>query len=193
VQPRNLATAGGNLASAVPSADLAPPLLVRDAVARIASPGGDRTIPVEALFEGPHRSALRPDEVLTHLEIPMEEGGAGEAFLKFGKRRAQVLAVVNAAARVRLNGGLIEDARIALGAVAPTPIRARTAEALLRGHRPDPELLDDAGQAAAAEARPISDMRASANFRLELCRVLVRRALERAVGRAERHGAGHDA
>ncbi|MDR7544519.1 MAG: xanthine dehydrogenase family protein subunit M [Armatimonadota bacterium] len=189
VQLRNLATAGGNLASAVPSADLAPPLLVADATARIAGPSGERTLPVEALFLGPHRSALRPDEVLTRLEIPIGAGEGGGAFLKFGKRNAQVLAVVNAAAWVRIVGGLIDDARIALGAVAPTPIRARAAEALLRGQPPAPDLLDDAGRAAAAEARPISDMRASAGFRLELCRVLVRRALERAVRRAGRPGA----
>lgn len=184
VQLRNLATVGGNLASAVPSADLAPPLLSLDAVVRIVGPSSERILPVEALFVGPHRTALHPDEVLTAVEIPPMRSGCGAAFLKFGKRSAQVLAVVNAAAWVRIQEGAIAEARIALGAVAPTPMRARSAEEVLRGRPPDPRLLDAAGDAAASEARPISDMRASADFRREICRVLVRRTLERAVQRA---------
>lgn len=184
VQLRNLATVGGNLASAVPSADLAPPLLVLEAVARIAGPGGDRAVPLDRFFVGPHRSALRHDEVLTALEIPLEDESTGAAFLKFGRRGAQVLAVVNAAAWVRMRHGVADDVRIALGAVAPTPIRARTAEDRLRGRRPSAEDLDEAASFAAAEARPISDMRASAEYRRALSRVLVRRALARAIERA---------
>jgi len=190
-QLRHLATLGGNLASAVPSADLAPPLLVMDATVRIAGPDQSRILPLEAFFVAPHRSALRPDEVLTAVEIPVAGGaeGCGAAFLKFGKRRAQVLAVVNAAAWVRVRGDVIEEARVALGAVAPTPMRARGAEALLRGQRPAPEVLAEAADAAAAETRPITDMRASAAFRRELSRVLVRRVLARA---AQRAGGGRD-
>lgn len=184
VQLRNRATIGGNLASAVPSADMAPPLLVLEAVVHITGPSGERTLPIDAFFIGPHQSALHPDEVLTSVELPALERGAGAAFVKFGKRSAQVIAVVNAAAWVRVRGRRIEDARIALGAVAPTPIRARSAEALLRGQEIQAELLERAAEAAAAESRPITDFRASQEFRRELCRVLVRRALERALNRA---------
>jgi len=185
VQLRNLATVGGNLASAVPSADLAPPLLVLDAAARISGPTGDRTIPLEQFFAGPHRSVLRPGEILTGVEVPASNGGTGAAFLKFGRRRAQVLAVVNAAAWVRLRHGVLDEVRIALGAVAPTPIRAHTAEDLLRGARPERERLDEAALLASQEAKPISDMRATAGFRREISRVLVRRVLEQAIRRAE--------
>ncbi|MDQ7842220.1 MAG: xanthine dehydrogenase family protein subunit M [Armatimonadota bacterium] len=191
VQLRNLATVGGNLASAVPSADLAPPLLVLDATARITGPAGERALPLEQFFAGPHRSVLRPGEILTGLEIPASDGGTGAAFLKFGRRSAQVLAVVNAAARVRLHRGVLDEVRIALGAVAPTPIRARSAEILLRGAPPDRERLDEAARLAAQEARPISDMRATAGFRREIAQVLVRRALEQAIRRAELEGLRH--
>lgn len=184
VQLRNRATIGGNLASAVPSADMAPPLLVLEAVAHIIGPSEERTLPLEAFFVGPHQSALRPDEVLTSVDFPMRERGTGAAFVKFGKRSAQVIAVVNVAAWVRLRGFRIEEARIALGAVAPTPIRARRAEALLRGQEIRTELLENAAQVAAAEARPITDFRGTLEFRRELCRVLVRRALEQALNRA---------
>ena len=191
VQLRNLATVGGNLASAVPSADLAPPLLVLDAVARIAGPAAARTLPLEDLFVGPHRSALRQDEVLTAVDIPLPVAGTGAAFLKFGRRRAQVLAVVNAASWVRLQQGTIAEVRIALGAAAPTPMRARAAEDLLRGQKADPDRLDAAAVVAAQETKPISDLRASADFRRQLSRVLVRRALERAVQRADREELRH--
>jgi len=191
VQLRNLATVGGNLASAVPSADLAPPLLVLDAVARIAGPAAARTLPLEDLFVGPHRSALRQDEVLTAVDIPLPVAGTGAAFLKFGRRRAQVLAVVNAASWVRLQQGIIAEVRIALGAAAPTPMRARAAEDLLRGQKADPDRLDAAAVVAAQETKPISDLRASADFRRQLSRVLVRRALERAVQRADREELRH--
>lgn len=191
VQLRNLATVGGNLASAVPSADLAPPFIVLGAVARIAAASGERAVPVEEFFVGPHRSALRRGEVLAAVDVPLSGEGSGAAFVKFGRRSAQVLAVVNAAAWVRLRQGVVEEARIALGAVAPTPLRARAAENLLRGEPPDPRRLEAAAEAAAEETRPISDMRASADFRRHLSRVLVRRALERAVQRARNGGWGH--
>ncbi|MDR7434838.1 MAG: xanthine dehydrogenase family protein subunit M [Armatimonadota bacterium] len=184
VQLRNRATIGGNLASAVPSADMAPPLLVLEATVSITGPSGEQTLPIDEFFTGPHQSALRPDEVLTSIEIPVQESGTGAAFVKFGKRSAQVIAVVNAAAWVRIRKGRIEEARIALGAVAPTPIRARGAEVLLRGQEIRADLLEDAAQAAAMEARPITDFRGTLEFRRELCRVLVRRALEQAVQRA---------
>lgn len=188
VQLRNLATVGGNLASAVPSADLAPPFLVLDAAVRIAGPAAERTLPLDEFFVGPHRSALQPDEVLTAVEVPPSGEGTGAAFLKFGRRNAQVLAVVNVAAWVRLRKGSVDDVRIALGAVAPTPMRAHAAEDRLRGQLPGARQLDEAAVLAAQETRPISDMRASADFRRDLARVLVRRALDRAVQRAEQEG-----
>jgi len=178
VQTRNLATIGGNLCSAVPSLDSAPALMVLGASLRLVSKQGERIIAIEDFFVGPRCTVRQADEVLTEIIVPMLETSCAACFLKHGRRKALSLAVVNAACALRPNAdGSIGEARIALGAVAPVPFRARRAEAVLTGRRPSVELFVQAALAAAEETSPLSDLRASAEYRHTLSEVLVRRAL----------------
>jgi len=186
VQTRNLATIGGNLSSAVPSCDSAPALYVLKARLTLISLRQQRVIPVEEFFQGPRRTVLAPAEILAWIDIPVPPDRSGSAFLKIGRRKALTLAIVNAAASVCVakDGSTVEDATISLGAVAPTPLRARKAEALLKGYMWSEELVKEAAWVASGETSPISDIRASADYRRELCKVLVRRALMHAWKRA---------
>ncbi|RME50266.1 MAG: xanthine dehydrogenase family protein subunit M, partial [Caldilineae bacterium] len=153
VQTRNMATVGGNLCSAVPSADLAPPLLVLGAQVRLAGAGGDRALPLTGFFTGPRQTVLRPAEILTEIELPLPPPRSGSSFLKLGRRNAMTLAIVNAAAFIALeeDGRTVRTARLALGAVAPTPIRATNAETLLRGRPLSDSLIEEAAAAAALQ------------------------------------------
>ncbi len=183
VQCRNLATIGGNVCSAVPSLDSAPPLLALGAKFRLQAQGRERTVPAEDFFLGPRQTVLQPGEILTEIVVPLEKGFHA-SFLRQGRRKALTLSIVNAAAGLaEAPGGEIAKVRIALGAVAPTPIRARRAEAVLLGKKPTPELLAEAAAVAVTETSPISDLRASAEYRRQLTAVLVRRALQRALAR----------
>lgn len=186
VQTRTLATLGGNLCSAVPSLDGAPPLLALAARFRLQSKGGERVVPAEQFFLGPRRTALQPGEILTEILVPLRKGFK-VSFLRMGRRKALTLSIVNVAAGVAIGeGGAIECARISLGAVAPTPIRAVRAEQVLEGQTISAELLAEAAAVAATEISPISDLRASADYRRKLSEVLVRRALEDAVAQTSR-------
>jgi CO/xanthine dehydrogenase FAD-binding subunit len=183
VQTRNMASIGGNLCSAVPSADSAPPLLVYDALVKIAGRKGDRLVALEQFFAGPKKNILKADEILVEIQVPLPSPRTGAHFLKKGRRNAMSLAVANVA--TLLSPGkdeqrTIEKARIALGAVAPVPLRARKAEALLQGAVVSDALIDQAATAAADETAPITDLRATAAYRRDVSRVLVKRALERA-------------
>ena len=182
VQTRNMATLGGNLCSAVPSADSAPPLLVYDARVKIAGSDGERLVPLEQFFVGPKKNVLRPGELLIEIQVAVPSPRTGARFLKLGRRKAMSLAVVNVAARLTLGQDhrRVENARIALGAVAPTPRRAQRAESMLQGSNVSESLIDSAARAAADEIAPISDLRATATFRRETSRVLVKRALTQA-------------
>lgn len=181
VQTRNLATIGGNLCSAVPSLDSAPSLMVLGARLRLITRGAERLVPVEKFFLGPRRTVLQPGEILAEIIVPVPGKDFGASFLKFGRRKALTLAVVNVAAGLRLKAEQeIVEARVVLGAVAPTPIRARKAEAKLLGQKASPELFMQAAAVAAGETAPISDLRASAAYRLHLSEVLVKRALNSA-------------
>jgi carbon-monoxide dehydrogenase medium subunit len=182
VQTRNLATLGGNLVSCVPSLDGAPSLLVLDAVVTVADTNRQWQMPLEELLLEPHCSALTPDELLVEIVIPAENLGKASSFLKFGRRKALTLAVVNGAASVELDaaGERFVRVAIALGAVAPTTIRARKAEAFLTGKGVDGDALAEAGRIAATEASPIDDFRASAQYRRDLVNVLAGRVLESA-------------
>lgn len=182
---RDMATLGGNVVTASPAGDLSIALLALDAVAELVSQEGMRRVPVAELFAGPRRSAVRPDELLAAFDIPAGGGRAGGDFVKLGPRQALAVSVVCAAASVTLaDGGTCGEVRIALGAVAPTPIRAREAEALLRGRRPEGPVLDQAAERAAAATSPISDIRGTAWYRRRVTPALVRRALEQAAARA---------
>ena len=181
---KNMATIGGNVCS-VPSADFPPALLVLDAKAKAVGPSGERTIPLEQFFVHVRKTALKSDELLLELQVPNQPPHTGTAFEKIGRVTADI-ALVNAAARITLGpNGLCEEARIALGAVAPTPIRAKRAENMLKGKRVDEALVEEASKTAADETKPISDVRASAEYRREVSKVLVKRALQKALERAK--------
>ena len=183
-QTRNRATIGGNLANASPAADTATPLMALGAAVEAAVADGTREVPVEQLFLGPGRTVLRDNELLTAILIPAMPIRAGSAFQRC-VRTAMDIAVVNCAAFVRLDeNGIVVDARIALGAVGPTPLRAASAENCLKGHGFSARTSEEAAECAAADARPIDDVRAGADYRREMVRVLTRRAIESAFQRA---------
>ena len=184
-QIRNMATIGGNLANASPACDLAPPLLALDAAVVIAGRGGRRTVPLWRFFRGVHRTALNGG-LLVEILIPAPPKAAHTAWSwqKLGRLSSDI-AVVNAAAGIALDPqGRCTWARIALGAVGPTPLRARRAEALLIGRPFDRAAIEAAAERAAAEAKPVSDVRGTAEYRRAMCRVLVARALEECSHRA---------
>lgn len=181
-QIRNIGTVGGNLVNAVPSADLPPILIALNAQARIVGPGGERAILLEDFFLGPGKTVLGSGEILTEIFIP-DQPTTGSNYIKFGLRRAGALAVVGVASSVTVSDGLCRDVRIVLGAVAPTPIRAREAETILREKKISQELMDEAGKVAAAESKPISDIRGSIEYRRNLVNVLTKRSLKAAIER----------
>jgi len=193
VQTRNLGTLGGNLVSGVPSMDGGPVLLALEARVTLADRAGRRQMPLQEFFVAPRKTALRAGELLTQIVIPAGSLRKPAAFLKFGLRKGQALALVNAAASLWVDPEkrAFRAPRIALGAVAPTVFRASQAEAYLEGRAITPDAMAQAGCIAAAEAKPIDDFRASAGYRRELIAVLVRRALEDACARAgaKREGA----
>jgi len=187
-QIRSLATIGGNLCNGAPSADLALPLLVLDARVEIAGPEGAREMPIDEFFRGVNKTALRRGEILTAIVIPNRPVRSGAAHTKLGVRRAMDLTFVGAAASLQLAADKkkCRRVRIALGAVAPIPMRARKAEAVLEGKALANDLIAEAAAAAAAESRPVTDLRASKEYRREMTEVLVRRVLREALRRARK-------
>ena len=185
VQTRNMGTIGGNLVTCVPSLDSGPVLVALDALVTVAGAQGKRQMPITEFFVGPRKTALAPDEILVDILIPAVMLGRPASFRKFGLRKGQALALVNAAASVLVEDGRIADARIALGAVSPTVIRALQAEAIVTGKNVgDTTALREAAEMAVTEARPIDDFRASAAYRRELIAVGTFRVLEEALARA---------
>ena len=185
VEIRNRGTVGGNLCNAAPSAEMAPPLLVLGAKAVIASEKGERDIPLEDFFVGPGKTVLSNGEILVRLEVPpMKSHSAGE-YIKLGIRKAMDIAVVGVAALIILEPGnnTCKEARLALGAVAPTPIRAREAEGVLGGKNLDEEIIESAAETASKEASPVTDIRASEEYRRDMVRVLTRQAIQQALQR----------
>jgi CO/xanthine dehydrogenase FAD-binding subunit len=182
---RNRATIGGNLINARPAADTAVAILALGGRLELASAKGRRWVEIASFFTGPGTCVRRPDELLVSIELPCSPT-AGSAYLRQGTRRQLEIALVGAAAWVEPDPatGRVAAARIALGAVAPTPILALQAAGSLVGQEPTPETLAAAAALAREEARPIDDFRGSAAYRLELIEVLVRRSLERAVARS---------
>ena len=177
---RTAATLGGNLANASPAADLAAPLLAMDAELLLQSAAGQRTVALQDFFTGPGHTALQPGELIVEVAFPLPKGRT--AFLKLGRRKAMTLSVVNVAVHLQMEGSLCRQARIALGAMAPTPLRCRQAEALLQGHNLDQTLITQAANAAIAESKPIDDQRATAWYRQQAGKALVARALAQAAG-----------
>jgi carbon-monoxide dehydrogenase medium subunit len=184
LQTMNMATIGGNLCNAAPSADTAPALLVYEARAVIVGPSGRREVPITEFFLGPGRTVLAPDELLAELRLPVPASGTGVAYQRHTPRKQMDIAVVGVAALLTVAGGTISDARIALGAVAPTPVRAPGAEASLKGQTPGEEAFARAAEIAAGECSPIQDVRGSPEFRRHLVRVMTQRMLQQAAQRA---------
>jgi carbon-monoxide dehydrogenase medium subunit len=182
---RNIATLGGNLCNASPSADMAPSLIGLGARAKLIGPKGQREILLEKFFEGPGMTVLERGEILAEIEVPRIEQKTGGVYLKYGIRGSIDLAIVGVAAVVKLGEGAnFQETQIVLGAVAPTPMRAKKAEALLRGNKIHEELLEQGARIASEEASPISDVRATADYRKEMVRVFTRKALNEALVRA---------
>ena len=185
VQTRNLGTLGGNLVTCVPSMDSGPTLMALDAEVTIVGPEGSRQMSLEDFFVAPRKTVLEPHEVLLEITIPTRNMGKPTEFLKFGLRKGQALALVNVASSVNVEAGTFKDVRISLGAVAPVVIRCPEAEASLEGQPVSDEAIAQAGKIAASEAKPISDFRASQEYRLELIEVLTRRTLANATAIAQ--------
>ena len=182
VQVRNLATVGGNVCNASPAGDTLPALLAFDAQCKITGPGGERWVALNEFFTGPGQTVLEAGEILTELRLPPPSPNTGSLFIKHSPRGAMDIATLGVASVISLEGsGLVcRNVRIGLGAVAPTPIRASSAESVLWGREVTPELITSAAQAAKAGAKPIDDVRGSAEHRQEMVGVLTQRTLEKA-------------
>jgi len=184
VQVRNLATVGGNICNAAPSADMAPPLVALEAQAVIAGPKGERRVPLSDFFTGVRKTVVGPDELLVEIFVPAPGPHSGGCYIRHTPRRELDIAVVGVASQVTIANGVCAKARISLAAVAPTPVRATAAEAALEGKPLTPELIERAADLAGQAAKPISDQRGSADFRRHLVRILTRRTLTTALARA---------
>jgi CO/xanthine dehydrogenase FAD-binding subunit len=179
IQIRNRATVGGNMANATPSADVAPALIALNAQVKIVDSQGDRTLLLENFFRGPGQTIMDPDTILTEITIPKTGPEVVGAYIKFSPREMMDLAYIGVAVAYQLRAPdrRCEGVRIVLGAVAPTPIRARKAEDLLEGQRLTEERAALAGDEAARESKPISDVRSSADYRRAMVAAMTKRAL----------------
>lgn len=183
VQVKTMATMVGNLCVASPASDVAPALIALGAELKIAGPASERTVPVENFFVGTGQTILKPGEMVTELSVPSLPAGTVGAFLKLA-RTATDIAKINVAVTLRLKDNRCEEARIVLGAVAPTVIRARKAEASLKGADLDTGVIRAAAELAGGEVKPITDVRSTAEYRKEMVKVLVKRAIEKALARS---------
>jgi carbon-monoxide dehydrogenase medium subunit len=186
LQIQSRASVGGNLCNGSPAADTTPALIALAAKGRVVGPGGERTIPVEDFCTAPGRTVLQPGELLVEFHIPVPARNSSDAYLRFIPRNEMDIAVVGVGAAVTLdlNGERINEARIGLGAVGPTPIYAREASQAVIGKGIDDQNVDRAAQLAINASSPIDDMRGTAEFRRHVVGVLTRRVLARAIERA---------
>lgn len=185
VEVRNMGTVAGNLCNAAPSADTAPPLIAMDAEVTLASLQGERRMPLDEFFRGPGLTAMEPGEIMTSIDVPLPSQGSGASYKRISGRCGVDIAAVGVGAMAVFDGGPCNEARIVLGAVAPVPMRATKTEALMQGKEWTKELIEQGSGEAAEEAKPISDVRASAEWRKRMVAVLTRRALEEARERAQ--------
>jgi len=176
-QIRNMGTIGGNLCNASPAADTAPPLLVLDAKAEVKSARQDKAVPIDEFFLGVGKTVVNPNEILTGIQIPTQPEGFKWSYIKLGRRKAYTLSILSVAVSARISGNAFEDARIALGAVAPTPLRITKAETFLKGETANKDVIDKAAQIVRHEVKPISDVRASAEYRREMSCTLTKKML----------------
>jgi carbon-monoxide dehydrogenase medium subunit len=186
-QIRTLATIGGNICNAAPSADTISPLITMGATIKVVGPKGERALPLEEFFTGPEQTSLAEGEILREIQVPDLPPHSGGVYIKLTVRRAMDLAILGVAVTVTLESASsknCKEVKIALGAAAPTPIRALAAEKVLRGKAIDEGLIEQAAQAAMDESRPRTSIRATAEYRKKMVKVLVRRALQQAVLKA---------
>ena len=185
-QIRSMGTVGGNLCNGSPSSDSAPPLIALNAAVKLQGLEGERVIPLEAFFVGPGETALRAGEILTEIQVPSPPLRTKLAYVKLPARTAVDMAAVSAAVFVTLDSKneICHDIRIVLGAVAPTPLRARRAEKVLKGKKIEDPLIQETARLASEEAQPISDIRSSADYRKEMVKVLTKQAIRQALGQA---------
>lgn len=189
VQVRNLGTWGGNVAHGEPGADPPGALIAAGAAVEVFGAGGLRRVPLESFFLDYMTTDLGPDEILTRILVPAQPAHSAGVYLKHAVRSGD-MAICGVAARVTLDpdGRAIQDVRIGINGASLTPLRAVAAETALRGRLPDPRLIDDAAVAAQQACAPLDDAEASAEYRLEMVRVYVRRAVAQAVAAAQQAG-----
>jgi carbon-monoxide dehydrogenase medium subunit len=178
---RKSATVAGNLCNAAPSADMAPLLMVLDAKVKLAWENGEKIVSINQFFKGPGETILQPGQIITEIQVPNLPPSSSVTYLKHSRVKGADLAQVGVAVMLQMAGDTISDIRIALGAVAPTPIRSREAEKILLGKAATEKLIIDSGMAATREASPINDQRSSADYRREIIVILVRKAVNSAM------------
>lgn len=184
-QIRNLATVGGNVCNAAPSAETVPALIALGCNVKISGPSGVREVALEKFFKGPSENILGEAEFVTHLELNQTPTNADSAYLRLSPRRALDLPVVNVGVYVELDSNKsFSNVRICLGSVAPTPIRATLSEEALIGQNLSEDLVMEAGRLAENHSKPISDVRGTASYRKEMVGVLTERAIYKAYERA---------
>jgi carbon-monoxide dehydrogenase medium subunit len=186
IRVRNMGTVGGNLASGEPLTDLSQIFIALDGKAKISGPSGQRTIPVEELFVDFYTTSLAEDEILTQVVLPPLPARSGIDYIRFSSSSVVDKPSAGVAVRFTLESmsDAVQTARIVLGCVGATPVRARKAEALLTGKRVTPELAAEAGSIASQECRPTSDLRGSEQYKRAIVRTLVKRAAVKAFERA---------
>lgn len=186
-QIQNVATVGGNLCKASPAADMVPMLLNLDAQVYLEGSLGKREMPLADFILGPEKTAIRSTEILTQIGFPKPKQRTGTAFFKKTRRKAVDLSIVSVAALITLaeDGETIAASHISLGAVAPVPFRAKKAEDVLKGQKLNNDLIRQAALEARQEAKPIDDVRASAEYRYKLIETLTQRAILKAAGRCK--------
>ncbi|RJP48063.1 MAG: xanthine dehydrogenase family protein subunit M [Anaerolineaceae bacterium] len=185
-QTRHRGTLGGNIANASPAADTVPALLAFDAQVRLLRKDGERSMPLKEFLVGPGKTKLAPGELIHSVTFSRLSGSWGAAFQKLGKRNGMAISVVSVAAAVVLDpAGMVRDARVALGSVAPTGARSPRVEKMLIGREASPGVIQDAANAVVADISPISDVRSTAEYRRYAACILTRRALEQAIEQAK--------
>jgi len=180
VQAKVMGTAVGNICTATPASDVASVLIALGGRVKVVSMASERIISVEDFFAGVRQTVLGSDEMVSEIVVPAAPASTGYAFFKLTKTTADI-GKLNVSASVTMDGDTCSDCRIALGSVAPTPMRARQAEQALKGRKPDEKTVSKVAEAAAGEAKPITDVWSTAEYRTEMIKVLVKRAINTAV------------
>ena len=182
-QIRNMGTMGGNLVNASPCSDTSTPLLALGAQLKLLRSNGQRMVAIDDFFLDVKKTVIQHDEILTEVQIPEAPPGTGTAFVKVGRRVGNDLSIVSVAASITVQKGTCTGARIALGSVAPTPMRARKAESVLVGKAMNASYIKEAAEKASQEIRPISDVRGSAEYRRSVARTIVEIAINKTSGK----------